>query len=118
MPNSQAQAAAGTEDSERRIEQRLDFIGTDIGLLFDGTRYTLRLKDLSSFGLCGLTDAPLAQGQMTCLLLPDCEPIAAEIRWVRKTLIGAAFPTPLAADLVLRLQREHVRQVRGRAAIL
>jgi len=98
---------------ERRIDERLDFIGTDVVLLLDAGRFTLRLKDLSSFGLCGLSDAPLAPGQHICLLL-DEEPVAAEVRWIRKALIGAAFAAPLGEARVLRLKRTHMRSRRRR----
>jgi hypothetical protein len=105
--------AHGPQPGERRIDERLNFVGTDTFLLMDGTRFTLRLKDLSSFGLCGLTDAPVAPGQMVCMLLSDGQPLAAEIRWIRKSLIGAAFPTPLAAECVHRLRRSHGRRSRS-----
>jgi hypothetical protein len=100
-------------DGERRIDERLDFIGTDAVLLLDATRFTVRLKDLSSFGLCGLTDAPLFPGQTICLLLGADEPIVAEVRWIRKALIGAAFTSPLSEAQVLRLKRNQGRTRRS-----
>jgi hypothetical protein len=101
-------AFSSSEDPDnRRIAERHTLTGTQLRLLLDGTQYTVHLKDLSSTGLCGLTDAPLARGQMVCLLLGKYEPIAAEIRWIRNTLIGAAFTEELPFEQVSKLRRAH-----------
>lgn len=98
---------SGGDDDNRRIAERHDLTGTEIKLLCDGMQFTIHLKDLSSTGLCGLTDAPLAPGQMVCLIIDKWEPIAAQIRWIRKALIGASFAEPLAPELLARLKRSH-----------
>jgi hypothetical protein len=104
-PRSQ-QALSSQEADDRRIAERHDLTGRNVRLLVDATVFTLHLKDLSRTGLCGLTDAPLAPGQMVCLLFDKWEPVPAQIRWIRKALIGAAFPEPLPAEMVGRLKRK------------
>ena len=96
-----------TGAADNRRAERHDFTGAQTKLLIDGMHFTVHLKDLSATGLCGLTDAPLAPGQMVCLLLEKWEPVAAEIRWIRKALIGVSFTEPLPSELILRLKRTH-----------
>lgn len=100
----EAGSGAGSE-ADRRIDPRHDLVGAEVKLLFDATVFTIRLKDLSCTGFCGLTDAPLAPGQRVCLLFDQYETVIAEIRWIRKALIGGAFPEPLPRDQVRRFRR-------------
>lgn len=87
-----------------RAAPRIPVVGVDASILMDARHHLVRLKDLSVSGLCGLTDAPLVPGQQVCFIIDD-EPIAAEIRWIRRTLIGAQFADELDADVITRLQR-------------
>ena len=103
--NSDSPALAGDRDNRRA--ERHDLTGVEVKLLCDGMQFSIHLKDLSSTGLCGLTDAPLAPGQMVFLLLDKWEPAAAQIRWIRKALIGASFLEPLPPEMVTRLKRSH-----------
>lgn len=98
------------DGANRRIAERHDLTGTEVKLLIDGIHFTVHVKDLSKTGLCGLTDAPLAPGQMVCLLLDRNEPVAAEIKWIRRALIGVAFSDPLADDMVNRMRRSHANR--------
>ena len=93
--------------SERRIEVRHPVAGAEARLLFDGMHYALRLKDLSIYGLCGLTDAPIAPGQIAAILFEAEDAREVEIRWVRRTLIGLAFLRPLPSDLVHKMRVRH-----------
>ena len=113
MSTTPAFSQPSSDGDNRRIAERHDFTGAQSKLLIDGMHFTVHLKDLSSTGLCGLTDAPLAPGQMVCLLLEKWEPVAAEIKWIRKALIGVAFAEPLPNDLIVRLKRSHAGK-RGR----
>lgn len=87
-----------------RANPRIPLIGQNITILMDARHYLVRLKDLSACGLCGLTDAPLSAGQPLCFIIDDM-PVAGEIRWIRRTLIGAQFSDPLDDETVRRLQR-------------
>ena len=96
------------KDEERpqhpRANPRFSVLGQNITILMDARHHLVRLKDLSACGLCGLTDAPLVPGQQLCFIIED-EPIAAEVRWIRRTLIGARFSEPLDAEVIRKLQR-------------
>jgi hypothetical protein len=83
-------SAAGGTIRDRKAK-RYDLTGTKMNLLVDSNLYTLHLKDLSACGLCGLTDAPLAPEQVVCLYLTKNDPVALQIRWIRRALIGASF---------------------------
>lgn len=108
-----AEAAAAAE-AERRIDVRHELPSTEVSILAGGMRFALRLKDLSSRGLCGLTDAPLAPGQTVFLLSGCAEPLPAEIRWIRRALIGAAFADPVPPEVLEALGLARPRRRRGR----
>ncbi|PSJ39647.1 hypothetical protein [Allosphingosinicella deserti] len=93
--------------SERRVEIRHPVAGAEARLVFEGMHYVLRLKDLSIYGLCGLTDAPIAPGQFAAILFETEDPCESEIRWVRRTLIGVSFLRPLPLDIVHRMRVRH-----------
>lgn len=98
-----------TQEEQRRpvyprADMRIPLIGQNITILMDARHYLVRLKDLSASGLCGLTDAPLIPGQQLCFMIDDL-PVAGEVRWIRRTLIGAQFSDPLDDDTIRRLQR-------------
>ncbi len=101
-----AGAAGGPEPSaaERRGGERHALPSTRIDLRAGGMVFALRLKDLSRSGFCGLTDAPLAPGQIVYLLAERAEPLPARIRWIRRALIGAEFAEPLPRPLLARIK--------------
>lgn len=99
-----APAPAGGSIRDRRAE-RYDLTGTMMNILVDANHYTLHLKDISACGLCGLTDAPLAPDQLVCLYLTKTDPVTLRIRWIRRALIGASFPEPLAEEMMQKLLR-------------
>lgn len=98
-----------------REDPRLDFIGEDVRMMVDGIVFLLRLKNLSSKGVCGLTDAPVAHGQMVTLVLNKGEQMQAEIRWTKKAMIGIAFAEALEAETMQRLRSRHRTLQRRRA---
>jgi hypothetical protein len=100
-----AQAAA--EDAERRILPRHDLAGEEVGLLADAVRYRLSIKDISSTGLSGLTDAALAPGQKVYLLFDGSDGQPATICWIRGVKIGASFLTPISKTELRRLRAAH-----------
>jgi hypothetical protein len=109
-----AAAAAAKAAAERRTDVRHELPSTEVSILAGGMRFALRLKDLSSRGLCGLTDAPLAPGQTVFLLSGAAEPLPAEIRWIRRALIGAAFADPVPAEVLKAIGLAAPRGRRGR----
>ena len=82
---------------------------TRMNLLVDANLYVLHLKDVSALGLCGLTDAPLAPDQTVIVFLTDDQPVPVQIRWIRRTLIGASFFERLSDETMQRLLRLYAR---------
>lgn len=93
-----------TEPKRARSNPRHTLVGQNITILMDARHFIVQLKDLSACGLCGLTDAPLTTGQPLCFII-DGEPVAGEVRWIRRALIGARFSEPLDDEVIRKLQR-------------
>jgi hypothetical protein len=93
-----------------RKAKRHDLTGAKIKLLVDSNLYILHLKDLSALGLCGMTDAPLAPEQTVIAHLAEYEQAPLQIRWIRRTLIGASFFERLSDERMERLLRIHGRR--------
>jgi hypothetical protein len=103
-----AEVAAQAGTAKDRKAERHELTGTVMYLLVDATKYMLHLKDLSSTGVSGMTDAPLALNQTVILYLTkQQDPIAIQIRWIRRTLIGAAFLENVSDEAMHRLLRGH-----------
>ncbi len=92
-------------EAERRINRRHDLTGVDTRLIAEGLPYVLRLKDLSCTGVCGLTDAPLVVGQAISLRFDNAEFVPGRIRWIRRSMFGAAFEEPIDLKRVEKLRR-------------
>ena len=105
---SNAAAAAATSLKDRKAK-RHDATGAQMNLLVDANMYVLHLKDFSALGLCGLTDAPLAPEQNVVLFLTDDQPVPLQIRWIRRTLVGASFFERLSDETMQRLLRLYAR---------
>ena len=101
-----APAAASMKD---RRAKRHDLTGAKINLLVDSNLYILHLKDLSALGLCGMTDAPLAPEQTVIAHLAEYQQVPIQIRWIRRTLIGASFFERLSDE-----RMEHLLRIHGR----
>lgn len=110
---SAAQPTQGPPDC--RDDPRLDFLGENLRMMVDGIPFLLRLKNLSSKGVCGLTDAPVAHGQMVTLVFNNGEQVGAEIRWTNKAMIGVSFTEALQADTMQKLRSRHRSLLRRRA---
>ena len=91
-------------DLDRRLDTRHDFTGYDVRMLFGGMPFVLRLKDLSCTGVCALTDAPVAPGEVVTVMFEERGAAAAQVRWVRKALIGAAFLDPLTPEQLHKIR--------------
>lgn len=96
-------------EAERRINRRHDLTGLDTRLIAEGLPWVLRLKDLSCTGICGLTDAPLVVGQSICVRFDGQDEVPGHIRWIRRTLIGAAFEEPIDPKWIDKLRRARRR---------
>ena len=103
-----AVAVTATSLKDRRAK-RYDATGAKVNLLVDANLYILHLKDFSALGLCGLTDAPLAPEQNVVVFLTGDQPVPVQIRWIRRTLIGASFLERLSDETMQRLIKLYAR---------
>ena len=97
---------------DRRVELRHEFTGEHVRLLVGKVQYILRLKDLSTTGLCALTDAPLALGERVFLLFEGEDGFEAEVRWIRKAFFGASLCEQLSLQTLHRLRRGRAGRAR------
>ena len=93
-----------------REANRHDLTGAKMQILIDANLYVLHVKDLSSSGISGLTDAPLALDQVVVLYLSKNNPIAMQIRWIRRTLVGGAFLENLPEENLQALVKANSRK--------
>jgi hypothetical protein len=106
--NEAVAVAPPAGSAKDRQAPRHELMGAVMYLLVDATKYKLHLKDLSSTGVSGMTDAPLALNQTVVLYLTKQEdPVAIQIRWIRRTMIGAAFLENVSEEAMQRLLRGH-----------
>ena len=112
----QEQGSVAQVRAERRAAERFGFPGAElflfsrwnqIGEAKPTDRYTLRLKDMSIAGLSGMTDAPLAVGDIVFAQLEEMLIPAAEVIWVKRTLAGFAFVESLPPARLQRLRDQH-----------
>lgn len=104
-------AFMGCED--RRRAERFPFLGGEVFLFVDGDqRFRLRLRDLCSLGLSGLTDAPIGIGKTVIVQLEEMLMPAAKVTWTRFAMTGLSFINPLPRA---RLNRLRERQAAGAA---
>lgn len=82
--------------------------------------FEIRLKDLSRGGACGLVDEPFSVGDYFFIQLAEHQVVEAEVRWVRRVMIGVKFNRILTARLVTRLHEKDAEKAaeRGREELL
>jgi hypothetical protein len=68
----------------------------------------ITLKDLSAGGACGLISEPVSVGDHMVVELDARHQIEAQVRWVRRLLVGLRFTRPLTQTFVesLHARRE------------
>ena len=87
--------------AERAPRHPLQFC--ELRLEFGGQMHLIRMRDIASGGLCGITDAPVRRLDIVSVELELGTWIEAQIRWVRRSSIGLAFTEPLCPDLLGRI---------------
>ena len=88
---------------DRRAYFRWSFKGTAFPCRMGKKRFEIRLKDLSRGGACGLVGEPFGVGDYFFIELDEHHVVEAEVRWVRRVLIGVQFSRTLSATFVTRL---------------
>lgn len=96
----------GAEDRRRAARYRL--VGGEVFIFVDDDqRFRLRLRDLASLGMSGLSDAPLEIGQRVIVQLEEMLMPAAEVVWTRRAMVGLLFINALPLVRMKRLCERH-----------
>lgn len=104
---------AGAMTKDRRRNDRFELTGAELYLfLSDEQRFRLRLRDVCTTGVSGLTDAPLAAGERVFVQFEEMLMPAAEVIWTRHFFAGLRFEDPLPP---VRLQLLRDRHASGAA---
>lgn len=102
-------AEAADADDDKRFNPRLPFVGNPVHARIGKDEMTLRLKDLSSGGAAGLLDAPVVVGDFLLVELDEEHVIEAEVRWIRRSMVGLRFSHTLdpiyVESVYARMQR-------------
>ena len=112
--SSAALAIKAGDPADQRAYFRWTFKGTAFPCRMGKKEFEIRLKDLSRGGACGLVDEPFAVGDYFFIQLADKEVVEAEVRWVRRVMIGVKFNRILTARLVTRLHEKAAREATRR----
>lgn len=105
--NSSASLAESPVDpAELRAYFRWSFRGESFPCHMGKKEFELRLKDLSRGGACGLVDEPFAVGDYFFIRLAENVVVEAEVRWVKRVMIGVKFNQLLTARFVTRLHEK------------
>ena len=96
---------------ERRAEPRHDCCGLKIIIRERRTLGIIHLRNLSTWGACGITDMPLPVGSRVFLELTKSHYYAADVKWVNRMTIGLQLCRPMRpeilAALLARAKRRH-----------
>lgn len=104
--SSASVAIPPADPADLRAYFRWDFKGTAFPCRMGKKEFEIRLKDLSRGGACGLVDEPFAVGDFFFIQLSDSLVVEAEVRWVRRVMIGVKFANVLTARIVTRLHEK------------
>ena len=88
---------------ERRVEPRIDCCGLKLIIRQRKTIGIIHLRNISSWGACGMTDMPLAVGSLVFIELKKGHYYGARVKWVRRFTIGVNFARQMKPETVQRL---------------
>ena len=91
------------DEAERRDSYRFPMEGHMASVRQGDAKSEMRLKNLSMGGASGLTQLPVAVGEILLVDLPEDMRRRAIVRWVSGTAVGVKFVTPLDLTYLLRL---------------
>jgi hypothetical protein len=91
----------------RRKTARYTFRGDSIPVRSPHGECEIRLKDISRAGACGMICEPLRVGDFIIIEFDNRHQIEAEIRWVRRFMVGISFSHPLTRDYLERLRERY-----------
>jgi hypothetical protein len=96
----------GNED--RRDEERFWFAGGEVFLFLPSdVSFRLRLRDVSTHGLSGLTDAPLSVGELVLVQFEETMMPGATVTWTRNSWVGLSLVNAIPEVRLRRLCERH-----------
>lgn len=105
---SRDKAAAGVRPSDKRAFARYPFRSATFPVRIGAAECEIRLKDLSRGGASGLICEPVRVGDHIVIIFDRHHQVEAEIRWVRRLIVGLTFTNRLSAAFVERLSTRSV----------
>jgi hypothetical protein len=88
---------------ERRSEPRYDCTGLKLILRQRRALGIIHLRNLSSWGACGITDLPVAVGALVFFELKKGHFYGARVKWVHRFAIGVQFARKLSPETLKRM---------------
>lgn len=111
------QGVDNARDADRRVFIRYPSRSTSFPVRIGTTECELQLKDVSRGGASGLICEPVSVGDYLIVELARNHRIEAQVRWVRRLLVGVTFTNRLSAALVkelnarIEMYAEHIASV-------
>ena len=102
-----AEEAVTRRYSNLRGSERFGFSGPAIPMRVRDKKSTVQLKDLSCGGASGIMEEPVSVGDTIIIELDAKTHVSAEVRWIRRVLVGVRFTEPVAQALVNKLYQKH-----------
>jgi hypothetical protein len=109
---SGAEPAEPDRQQDRRIEPRHDCCGLKIIIRERRTLGILHLRNLSTWGACGITDMPLPEGSLVFLELKKHRFFGARVKWVNRMTLGLQLCRPMTPEMLEALLKPKKRSAR------
>jgi len=95
-------------EEDRRGAERYWFAGGEVFLFLPNDQcFRLRLRDVSTDGLSGITDAPLSPGELVMVQFEETFMPAAHVAWTRNAWVGLSVVNPMPEARLQRLCDRH-----------
>jgi hypothetical protein len=88
---------------ERRSEPRYDCNGFKTIIQQKRVLSVVHLRDISSWGACGMTDMPVAVGALVFFELKKGHFYGARVKWVNRFTIGVQFVRQIRPEILKRV---------------
>jgi hypothetical protein len=97
------EGAMSPDVMERRSEPRYDCSGFKTIIQQKRALGVVHLRDISSWGACGMTDMPVAVGALVFFELRKGHFCGARVKWVNRFTIGVQFIRQLRPETLKRV---------------
>ena len=97
------EGALSPDVMERRVEPRYDCAGFKTIIQQKRALSVVHLRDISSWGACGMTDMPVAVGALVFFELRSGHFYGARVKWVNRFTFGVHFVRQLRPEILKRV---------------